>query len=448
MRISIQSLGCPKNFVDSEVICGYLLKENFTLTNQVENSDAVIINTCSFIQPAVEESLDTIMQAAELKKEGKLKYIIVTGCLPQRYEKSELIETLPEVDVFIGVDEISRVGDIVKNLVKNRVLYEVNKQPCNIYNEKSPRFLLSPKHYAYLKIAEGCNNGCTYCLIPRIKGRYRSRTVESIISETKNLIDCYPLKEIILIAEDTTFYGMDKYGKYMLSYLLQEMAKLLQKKDIKIRLLYTHPAHYDDRLIEIISKNPVICHYLDIPLQHISDNILKRMNRKISKIDILKLIEKLRDKIPDLVIRTTFIVGFPGETEEDFQQLYDFIEKYHFERVGTFSYHNEEECAANKLSGHISKKIKKLRLEKLMSLQQKISLELNSSKIGKEKRVLIDEVSQENDKVLIGRSCSEAPEIDGHINVSGGNYSDIGKWIDVKITKAYPYNLDSEKICK
>jgi ribosomal protein S12 methylthiotransferase len=361
MRISIQSLGCPKNFVDSEVICGYLLKENFTLTNQVENSDAVIINTCSFIQPAVEESLDTIMQAAELKKEGKLKYIIVTGCLPQRYEKSELIETLPEVDVFIGVDEISRVGDIVKNLVRNRVLYEVNKQPCNIYNEKSPRFLLSPKHYAYLKIAEGCNNGCTYCLIPRIKGRYRSRTVESIISETKNLIDCYPLKEIILIAEDTTFYGMDKYGKYMLSYLLQEMAKLLQKKDIKIRLLYTHPAHYDDRLIEIVSKNPVICPYLDIPLQHISDNILKRMNRKISKIDILKLIEKLRDKIPDLVIRTTFIVGFPGETEEDFQQLYDFIEKYHFERVGTFSYHNEEECAANKLSGHISKKIKKLR---------------------------------------------------------------------------------------
>jgi ribosomal protein S12 methylthiotransferase len=234
----------------------------------------------------------------------------------------------------------------------------------------------------------------------------------------------------------------------MLSYLLQEMAKLLQKKDIKIRLLYTHPAHYDDRLIEIVSKNPVICPYLDIPLQHISDNILKRMNRKISKIDILKLIEKLRDKIPDLVIRTTLIVGFPGETEEDFQQLYDFIEKYHFERVGTFSYHNEEECAANKLSGHISKKIKKLRLEKLMSLQQKISLELNSSKIGKEKRVLIDEVSQENDKVLIGRSCSEAPEIDGHINVSGGNYSDIGKWIDVKITKAYPYNLDSEKICK
>jgi ribosomal protein S12 methylthiotransferase len=448
MRISIQSLGCPKNFVDSEVICGYLLEKKYTLTNEVENSDVTIINTCSFIQPAVEESIDTILQAVRLKKEGKLKYIIVAGCLSQRYQKHELRKSLPEVDVFMGVDEISKINNIIENLHSENFLFQVNPKPCYIYDENSPRFLLTPKHYAYLKIAEGCNNGCAYCLIPKIKGRYRSRSIESIISEAKYLIKSYPLKEMILIAEDTTFYGMDNYDKYMLSDLLREMVKLTHEKELKIRILYTHPAHYDDSLIETISQNSMICPYLDIPLQHISDNILQKMNRKICKKDILKLIERLRKKIPNLTIRTTFIVGFPGETEEDFQQLYEFIKEYHFEKVGVFPFYNEEGCPANKFSEQIPAKIKKERLDILMTLQQKISLELQTAQIGKVKRVLIDKISKKNKKILIGRSCGESPEIDGNISVLNGDYQDIGEWIDVKISRAYPYNLLGEKICK
>jgi ribosomal protein S12 methylthiotransferase len=448
MRISIQSLGCPKNFVDSEVLCGYLLQQNNTLTNEVENSDVTIINTCSFIQPAVEESIDTILQAVRLKKEGKLKYIIVAGCLSQRYQKHELRKSLPEVDVFMGVDEISKINNIIENLHSENFLFQVNPKPCYIYDENSPRFLLTPKHYAYLKIAEGCNNGCAYCLIPKIKGRYRSRSIESIISEAKYLIKSYPLKEMILIAEDTTFYGMDNYDKYMLSDLLREMVKLTHEKELKIRILYTHPAHYDDSLIETISQNSMICPYLDIPLQHISDNILQKMNRKICKKDILKLIERLRKKIPNLTIRTTFIVGFPGETEEDFQQLYEFIKEYHFEKVGVFPFYNEEGCPANKFSEQIPAKIKKERLDILMTLQQKISLELQTAQIGKVKRVLIDKISKKNKKILIGRSCGESPEIDGNISVLNGDYQDIGEWIDVKISRAYPYNLLGEKICK
>jgi ribosomal protein S12 methylthiotransferase len=324
----------------------------------------------------------------------------------------------------------------------------VNPKPCYIYDENSPRFLLTPKHYAYLKIAEGCNNGCAYCLIPKIKGKYRSRSIESIISEAKYLIKSYPLKEMILIAEDTTFYGMDNYDKYMLSDLLREMVKLTHEKELKIRILYTHPAHYDDSLIETISQNSMICPYLDIPLQHISDNILQKMNRKICKKDILKLIERLRKKIPNLTIRTTFIVGFPGETEEDFQQLYEFIKEYRFEKVGVFPFYNEEGCPANKFSEQIPAKIKKERLDILMTLQQKISLELQTAQIGKVKRVLIDKISKKNKKILIGRSCGESPEIDGNISVLNGDYQDIGEWIDVKISRAYPYNLLGEKICK
>ena len=448
MRVSIQSLGCPKNFVDSEIICGYLLDKNYTLTNQVENSDVAIINTCSFIQPAVEESIDTVLQAVSLKNEGKLKYIIVAGCLPQRYRQPELMQSLPEVDAFIGVDEITRIDKIITQLDSEKVFFQVNNHPCFIYDEHSPRFLLTPQHYAYLKIAEGCNNGCTYCLIPRIKGRYRSRTIESIITEAKNMLDNYPLKEIILIAEDTTFYGMDNYGRRMLPDLLQEMVKLQNDEELKIRILYTHPAHYDDRLIEVIAQNPMICPYLDMPLQHISDNILKRMNRKVSRKESIELIVRLREKIPNLTIRTTFIVGFPGEKEEDFRQLYEFIEKNRFEKVGIFPFYNEEECPASSFTGQVSAKTKKARLDTLMTLQQKISLELQTSLIGEIKRVLIDEVSQKNKKILIGRSCSEAPEIDGNISVLNGNQQDIGKWIDVKINKAYPYNLLGEKICK
>ncbi|MBN2395090.1 MAG: 30S ribosomal protein S12 methylthiotransferase RimO [Candidatus Atribacteria bacterium] len=446
MRVSIQSLGCPKNFVDSEVIGGCLLEKNHALTNQIEGSDIVIINTCSFIKPAVEESIDAILRAAKLKEKGLVKYIIVSGCLPQRYSRQELEESLPEVDAFIGVDQIEQVDRIVEKLSHESKIFAVTQHPCLIYNHNSPRFLMTPGHYAYLKIAEGCNNACTYCLIPKIKGRYRSRSIPSILAEVENLHRNYSIKEIILIAEDTTYYGVDLYGKPSLAVLLKEMLQLPWNDDQKIRILYTHPASYDNELIDIIAQNPVICPYLDLPLQHISDKILKSMNRRIQKKEVIGLLEKLRDKIAGLTLRTTFIVGFPGETDHDFQELFDFVSEFRFERMGAFPFYNEAECAASKLENHVSEKIKKERLKELMKLQQKISLAHQSNRIGKEVQVLVDGVSGRKKKIFRGRSCAEAPEIDGDIVLFNAENQDVGNWVNVKITKAYPYRLEGEKI--
>lgn len=448
MLISIQSLGCPKNSVDSEIICGYLLKNNFSITNDIENADIALINTCSFIKPAVEESIDAILNAIRLKNEGKIKHIIVAGCLSQRYSSKDLIESLPEVDAFIGVDEIDMIDNIINDLQqKSLPICKISPNPGKLYDDTHPRFLLTPNHYAYLKIAEGCNNKCTYCLIPKIRGRYRSRTIESLLIETEKIIKNNSLRELILVAEDTTYYGKDLFGKPALADLLENLTKIIRNKEIKIRLLYTHPEHYDDKLIDTISSNPNICNYLDIPLQHISDNILKKMNRKIDKAYIINLIKNLRTRISNLTIRSTFIVGFPGETETDFQELYDFIAEYKLERVGVFPFYNEDECPASKYPDQISEKIKKTRLDKLMSLQQKISTQNQSNQIGKVKQVLIDGWSENNKNVLTGRSCSEAPDIDGYILVINGSEADIGKWINVRISKAYPYNLIGEKIC-
>jgi len=448
MRISIQSLGCPKNFLDSEVMCGYLLKEGHTITNEIKESDIAIINTCSFIQPAVEESVDSILQAARLKQEGRLRFLIVAGCLSQRYNQKDLHRSLPEVDAFIGVDEISKIGEIVSYLKNEEFLFQVNTKPSYLYNEKSPRLIMTPQHYAYLKISEGCNNSCSYCLIPKIKGRYRSRPIESIVLETKELISNYPIKEIIFIGEDTTYYGKDIYGKFALADLLENLGKIPWQDDQKIRIMYTHPAHFTEKLIDLIAKSSFIHPYLDIPFQHINDKILSRMNRKTGKKIILQLINKLRKKIPNLIIRTTFIVGFPGETEEIFQELHDFINEYRFERIGVFPYYNEDTCKAASMDGQIAKKVKKNRVEKLMKLQQKIALKQQQERIGKIFKVLIDKFSDKDSSILLGRTYAEAPEIDGNIKVFKGDKDDIGKWIKVKMKKAYPYQLIGEKITK
>lgn len=446
MRIFIQSLGCPKNLVDSEVICGFLWEGNYTLTNDLENCDIALINTCSFIQPAVEESLNAILQAGLLKQEGKIKSIIVAGCLSQRYKLEELAQSLPEVDAFIGIDEIASIRKIIQKVKTGENIFQVNYQPTFLANEKTPRFLMTPRHYAYLKIAEGCNNNCTYCLIPSIKGRYRSRSISSVFKEAQYLVDTYPLKEIILIAEDTTNYGIDLYGEPSLAKLLQTLARLNWPGENKIRILYTHPAHYDDELIDCLAENPMFCPYLDLPLQHISDSLLAKMNRKINQNDIRLLIKKLRTKIPNLTLRTTFMVGFPGETEDDFQELCDFVQEYQFEKVGVFPFYNEPGCLAYKFPEQVPKKIKKKRWKELMEIQQKIALTHQKKKIGKQMKVLIDEASEKEENILLGRSYAEAPEIDGNIAVSKGSNKDIGTWIDVKITEAYPYQLKGEKI--
>ena len=442
MRISIQSLGCPKNFVDSEVIAGFLLKNNYSLTNDVENCDIVLINTCSFIEPAVEESVDNILDAVNLKKEGKVQYVVVAGCLPQRYNRQELEKSLPEVDAFIGIDEVPLIADILSRVIRGEKTYQINPDPSYIYDENSPRFLFTPSHYAYIKIAEGCNNACAYCLIPHIKGRYRSRTVESIFLEAQNLVDRYPVKEIILLAEDTTYYGKDLYGVPSLVKLLERLTKLNWQAENRIRILYTHPAHYDVRLIDFLAENELFCPYLDIPLQHISDSILLRMKRRVVKKEIVELIEKLRKKIPNLTLRTTFIVGFPGETEADFQELCDFVEDYKLEKVGVFKYYNEPDCFASKYPEQVPEKVKNERLDILMTLQQKISLSHHEQKIGRKLKVLVDGFDEKRTNILTGRSCADAPEIDGNILILNRRKKNIGNWVTVEISKAYPYHLE------
>lgn len=445
MYICIQSLGCPKNFVDSEVICGSLLEKQYSITNDLLAADLAIINTCSFIQPAVEESIEAILEAVHLKEVGRLKYIIVAGCLSQRYQQNELMDSFPEVDAFIGIDQISEIGDIIHNIKNGKKMFKVTEKPNYVYNGESPRLVMTPNHYAYLKISEGCNNLCTYCLIPRIKGIYRSRPIESILAEAQNMVKRYPLKELILIAEDTTYYGTDLYGKPALSVLLNSLTKTFKEEDIKIRILYTHPAHYTDELVKVIARNPLILPYLDVPLQHISDSILEKMNRKVNKKGIIRLIEKLHGEIPDLTIRTTFIVGFPGETDEDFNELCQFVSEYKFKKVGVFPFYREVECKASQYPGQLTKKLKNQRVNQLMKIQKNISLEHQQKEVGKIKKVLIDGVSDKNERLLTGRSYGEAPEIDGSIFIENGLLEDIGKWINVEIKRAYPYDLIGRK---
>jgi ribosomal protein S12 methylthiotransferase len=334
MKIGIKSLGCPKNFVDTEVICGKLKEKGYQISEEIYNSDIVIINTCSFIRDAVEESIEEILNLVKLKKEGKIKHIIVTGCLPQRYKDDNLNQELPEVDAFLGVGDLLEIDETIKSVLQGAQIYKVSSEPKFLYNHHTPRMILTPQHYAYIKISEGCQNNCSYCLIPQLRGNYRSRKMEDIIEEVKMLSEKQNLSEIILIGQDTTLYGIDLYGEYKLAELLKKLS-LLELNSLKwIRLLYTHPTHYDDELIEVIANYPKICPYLDLPLQHISDKILKRMNRPIKKRNVISLINKLRDRIPNLTLRTTFMVGFPGETDKDFKELLNFVKEFRFERLG------------------------------------------------------------------------------------------------------------------
>ena len=443
MKIGIKSLGCPKNFVDTEVIFGKLKEKGYQISEKIDNSDIVIINTCSFIKDAVEESIEEILNLVKLKKEGKIKHIIVTGCLPQRYKDDNLSQELPEVDAFLGVGDLLDIDDVVKSLLQGKQIYKVSPEPKFLYNHNTPRTILTPPHYAYIKISEGCQNNCSYCLIPKIRGNYRSRKMEDIIDEVKILSEKQYLSEIILIGQDTTLYGIDLYGEYKLAALLKKLS-LLKLNNLKwIRVLYTHPAHYNDELIEVIANYPKICSYLDLPLQHISDRILRRMNRPVKKNYVISLINKLRERIPNLILRTTFMVGFPGETDKEFEELLNFVKEFRFERVGTFVFSREEGIPAYDFSQQIPMQIKKERLKKLMLSQQSISKEINSAYMGKEIEVLVDEIQSNKQKIAIGRTKGDAPEIDGKVIIKG-NKAQVGKFIKVKVEEALEYDLVGE----
>ncbi|MDD5173780.1 MAG: 30S ribosomal protein S12 methylthiotransferase RimO [Candidatus Omnitrophica bacterium] len=457
-KIGIVSLGCPRNLVDSEVMLGSLKKEGYEIADEVgDGVDLFIINTCSFVESAREESVDTVIEAAALKREGKIRYLVICGCLPQLYGK-KLLKNLPEVDAIIGTSDIPKMGMIVKALLKDdpkpgsknfpalarSQRCVVSKELKYLYNENSPRLYLTPSHFVYLKISEGCDNLCSYCIIPRLRGKFRSRSIESVIEEAKNLSLSGKIREINIIGQDTTLFGKDIYGGKKLPELLKRIASL--KSGVKwIRLLYTHPAHYSGRLIDTLRDEKKICGYLDLPIQHISDPVLKKMNRHTTRKEIICLIEKLRKNIPDLTLRTSVIIGFPGETDKEFKELMAFLEDTRFEKLGAFIYSAEDLSRAYKFPRHVPDKIKNERFDEVMKLQQKISADINRSYMGKIVNVLIDEPVEGSNNKFTGRTEGDAPEVDGCVYVSGKGLK-VGEFFKVKITDTLEYDLVGEAV--
>jgi len=429
-KFHIITLGCSKNIVDSEFISEKLKNKNLTYSDNLYDSDIVIINSCTFIEDAKEESIDTIFDIANLKKQGIVKYIILTGCLSQRYEK-ELEKEIPEIDLFLGTTSFKDIDKYIFSLTKNHVTSPYIE---NAIEEK--RDYIETSHYGYIKISEGCDNNCTYCIIPKIKGNYRSRTIEGLIKEAKSMAKT-GVRELILIAQDTSLYGTDIYGEKKLHILLNKLSKI---EGIEwIRIHYMYPEGIYDDLIEEIKNNSKVLNYFDIPLQHISDRVLKRMNRKTNKEKIKNLINKIRKEIDEPLIRTTFIVGFPGETEEDFNELEEFVKEYKIERLGVFPYSREESTPAYNLDGQIEKEIKTRRKDIILEIQKSISTQFFMQKIGKKLKVIIDDVVDE--KTYIGRTYMDSPEIDGVVYITSKEDIEVGQFIDVIITDSMEYDL-------
>jgi ribosomal protein S12 methylthiotransferase len=443
VKVSIISLGCPRNQLDSEVIAGSLKREGFVITSQADSSDICIINTCAFINSAREESVDKILEAAALKKSGKIKHLVISGCLSQLY-KNKLADELNEADLIVGTSDFPKLPSLLRNIGKNKTRSIISDDPDYLYDETSPRIASTPSHYAYVKISEGCSNFCSYCIISRLRGKFRSRKMESIVTEIKHLTKSGKLKEVNLIGQDTTMFGIDRYGKIMFSELLRRICSL-SKAPEWIRILYTHPAHYTNELISVVADEQRICKYLDLPIQHISDTILKRMNRQVTKKDIVSLIKKLRKNIPGLTLRTSVIVGFPGETDRNFKELLEFLRETRFERLGAFIYSKEPGTRASHLDKQVSESLKQERFDILMKEQQAISMEINKSRLGKIVDVLIDEKIDGEKSKFIGRTKADAVEIDGVVYVSGKDIK-VGDIYKVRITDTLEYDLAGEKI--
>jgi len=416
-KVGVINLGCARNLVDAQMMLGRLKKNGHRIVD-ADQAQTVIVNTCSFIEEARKESIDTILDLVELKKQGKIKKVIVAGCLAQRYGK-DLAKEFPGVDAFVGTPTLNR-------------------------EEMPQQMQLTPKHFAYVKICESCFNACSFCAIPKIKGKFISRTIDSIVKEVKEL-DAQGVKEINIIGQDITAYGMDVYRQKSLARLLKELVRVI--KNIEwIRLLYAFPSHVTDELIEVIAQEPKICKYIDMPLQHISDHILLEQNRNITTKQTIELIQKIRRAMPQGFVRTTFITGLPGETQEDFDQLRGFVKDFRFERVGVFVYSKEEGTLAAKMTGHVPEKLKKFRLDTLMQDQQAISSEIQQSFVGRTLKVLIEEKEKKETphrgvSAYIGRSEYDAPDVDGVVYVRSKAALKPGDFVQVRITDAYEYDL-------
>lgn len=438
LNIALVSLGCSKNLVDSEVMINLLSHNNFNMTNDTNNADIIIVNTCGFIESAKQESIDSIIELGELKNSGKCKVLIATGCLSERYKK-QLMDEMPELDAVVGTGDYKDIVDIVNDtLIGKKIIKFGNQETIDI--NKLPRVISTIGATAYLKIAEGCDNRCTYCIIPKLRGGFRSRDFEDIVDEAKELAS-NGIKELNIIAQDTTKYGIDLYGKYRIAELLNRISEI---QEIKwIRLLYSYPDDFSEELIRTIQNNDKICKYLDIPIQHASNSILKMMNRKTTKEQIVKLITMLKQTIPEIAIRTSLIVGFPGETEKDFDELVDLVKEVKFDRLGVFTYSKEEDTPAYLLPNQIEEDEKSRRQEVIMNKQMDISMNINKKMIGETISVLVE--GYENDKYY-GRSYKDAPEIDGRVYIDTTLELIAGDFYNVKIIEAFEYDLMGEII--
>ena len=438
MKILFISLGCDKNLADSEEMLGLLTAGGHEITDDETQADAIVINTCCFIKDAKEESVETILEMAEYKKTGSCHALIVTGCMAQRYQK-EIIEEVPEVDAVLGT---TSYGDIVKALEEAVAgnHFEEFRDIDYLPDTGSKRVLTTGGHFGYLKIAEGCDKHCTYCIIPKLRGKFRSVPMERLIAQAEDMAE-QGVKELILVAQETTVYGKDLYGKKSLHILLK---KLCEIRGIRwIRILYCYPEEIYDELIETIRDEKKICHYLDIPIQHASDHILKRMGRRTSKQELIDIVGKLRKEIPDIVLRTTLITGFPGETEEDHEELKEFVDEMEFDRLGVFTYSPEEDTPAATMPDQVAEEVKEARRDEIMELQQEISYDRGQDRIGQELLVMIEgKVADEN--AYVGRTYRDAPNVDGLIFVNTDEELMTGDFAKVKVTGAAEYDLIGE----
>lgn len=437
-KIGVVSLGCPKNLVDSEIMLG-MLKKNYEITNNEDEADVLIVNTCGFIETAKQESVNTILEMAEHKK-NTCEMLIVTGCMAERY-KEQIMEQIPEVDAVIGTGNYKEIAEVINKAYSGEksVLYGNLRELDYLENE---RVVTSGKGFAYLKIAEGCDNCCTYCIIPSLRGRYRSRRIEDIEKEAKALV-ASGIKEIILIAQDTTRYGLDNYGERKLVSLIRTLSAIPELE--WIRLLYCYPEEITDALIEEIAENPKVCKYIDIPIQHASDRILKLMARRGTGSEVRSLLVKLRQKVPDIFIRTSLIVGFPGEEPEDFDILYDFVKESRLDRVGVFTYSKEEDTPAARMKPQVNKRLKVQRYKKLMELQQGITVEKNRERLGKMYKALVEGVAEDG-IFYYGRTSAEAPDIDGMVYFTSQEPLEAGQFVNVKILNIDNYDLIGEVV--
>ncbi len=438
MKIMFVSLGCDKNLVDTETMLGLLSKERFEFTNDESEADVIVINTCCFINDAKQESIDTILEMAEYKNSGTCKALIVTGCLAQRY-KQEIIDEIPQVDVVMGTSNYDEIVDAVNSALEGKGgvnIEDADRLP--LVNEK--RVITTGGHYAYLKIAEGCNKHCTYCIIPKIRGEYRSIPMEFILKQAEEMVQ-EGVKEIILVAQETSMYGIDIYGRKMLPELLRKMCQISGL--YWIRIMYCYPEEITDDLIQVIKEQPKICNYLDLPIQHASDEVLKRMGRKMTKSQLVDVIGKLRREIPDICLRTTLITGFPGENKEQHEEMMEFVDEMEFDRLGVFAYSAEEDTPAANMPNQVDDELKEDWRDELMELQQEVSFDKAQTMVGSVLTVMVEgKVADEN--AYIARSYRDAPDVDGYVFINTDEELMSGDFVKVKITGALEYDLIGE----